>query len=90
MLSEITSSGWYAPDSGTELGRGVNFQLTTSDLNGLVQRLREYAYPIKRDVYESWRESWGELGGEIEIHLFDPDEYFLRFSELIGKKEISR
>lgn len=84
MIQQLTSSGWYAPEADTPLGRGVNFQIRTKDIASLVARLKAYDYPIERLPYESWRKSAGETIGEIEIHVFDPDGYFLRFSQVIG------
>jgi len=69
-------------------GRGINFQIETPDLRALVKKLEDNNYPLRRGIKESWRKAGDRMVGEIEIHVLDPDGYFLRFSQLIGTKPV--
>jgi catechol 2,3-dioxygenase-like lactoylglutathione lyase family enzyme len=89
LMIQQQGTGWDA--SGTlehPYGRGINFQIATTNLSGLVERLKQHRYPIRRDVEETWRKAGDQFVGEIEIHVLDPDGYFLRFSEEIGRKPV--
>ncbi len=89
LMIQQQDTGWDA--SGPleyPYGRGINFQIATTDLRALVERLKKHHYPIRRNIEETWRKAGGQLVGEIEIHLLDPDGYFLRFSEVIGRTAI--
>jgi hypothetical protein len=89
IMIQQQDTGWKtAGPLEKPYGRGVNFQITIKDLNSLIVRLTDNNYPIHRGIEETWRKAGDELVGEIEIHVLDPDGYFLRFSELIGRKPI--
>ncbi len=70
-------------------GRGVNFQIKTDELEKIVERIKAAGHPLKRGIEESWRKcgtisaSRYRIRGEKEIHVLDPDGYFLRFSQLV-------
>ena len=69
-------------------GRGVNFQIRTPDINTLVEKLSANNYPTKRGVKESKRKAGEVFVIEREIHVLDPDGYFLRFSQEIKQIKI--
>ncbi len=89
LMIQEQDTGW---DSTAPLehpyGRGVNFQISTNNLKALVDKLKKHHYPIRRDIEETWRKAGDQFVGEIEIHVLDPDGYFLRFSEMIGRKPL--
>ena len=89
LMIQQQETGWSA--SGQleyPYGRGINLQIAANNLRELVERLKKQQYPIRRDIEETWRKAGNQLVGEIEIHLLDPDGYFLRFSEVIGRREL--
>lgn len=89
MIQQEEPSDWHTGALEYPYGRGINFQIRTKDIEGLVARLEEHNYPIRRGIKESWRHVIGDvLIGEKEIHVLDPDGYFLRFSQKIGQKPL--
>ena len=68
-------------------GRGINFQIDTPDIATIIESLQRRGYPLRRGLQEHWRAIGGNLlSGSREIHVLDPDGYFLRFSEDLGSK----
>jgi catechol 2,3-dioxygenase-like lactoylglutathione lyase family enzyme len=87
MIQQQEPSDWHTGELIYPYGRGINFQISTPSIDDVVSRLQKYDYPIRRGIEESWRKVAGNiLVGEQEIHVLDPDGYFLRFSEEIGIK----
>jgi len=68
------------------LGRGINFQIDTSDVEKIANSLKENNYPLRRDLYDSWYKENDVLHGCRQILVQDPDGYLLRFSQGIGTK----
>ena len=46
----------------------------------------QLAYPLYRDIEESWRETGMTLSGAREFLIQDPDGYLLRFSQDLGEQ----
>ncbi|MDP4198028.1 MAG: VOC family protein [Bacteroidota bacterium] len=87
LMIQEQNTGWASTGPlEAPYGRGINFQITTKNLKLLAAKLSDHNYPIHRDIEETWRRAGNEFVGEIEIHVLDPDGYFLRFSEMIGRK----
>lgn len=89
IMIQEQDTGW--PSTGElkyPYGRGVNFQFTVSDIHTLEDRFYSNQYPVHRGIEEIWRKAGNQLVGELEIHVLDPDGYFLRFSQVIGRREI--
>lgn len=70
------------------LGRGVNFQINTDNVQKLSNSLKENNYPLRRDVKDSWYKVGNILSGCRQILVQDPDGYLLRFSQNIGEKPV--
>jgi catechol 2,3-dioxygenase-like lactoylglutathione lyase family enzyme len=68
------------------LGRGINFQIETDNVQELYASLKAYAYPIRRGIQDSWYKVGNVLHGCRQILVQDPDGYLLRFSQDIGEK----
>lgn len=71
-------------------GRGLNFEIRTPDLLGLIESLKKNNYPLQREISESWRDIGiqGKEFGSREFRVFDPDGYELRFAQDLGGREI--
>ncbi len=48
--------------------------------------LVQLAYPLYREIEESWRETGMTLSGAREFLVQDPDGYLLRFSQDLGER----
>lgn len=71
------------------LGRGINFQIATTDAQAIAETLRRHHYPIRRDVRDSWYQQGTVLVGCRQLLAQDPDGYLLRFSQPIGERPAS-
>lgn len=90
MIQEIDPNEDKAFITGTyeyPLGRGINFQIDTNDVQKLSDSLKEQNYPLRRDIKDSWYKVENALSGCRQILVQDPDGYLLRFSEDLGKKD---
>jgi len=89
MIQQIESSDKHTGILEHPYGRGINFQIHTTDIDTLVNSLKKYNYPLHMESKEYWRKiAGGVLSGSIEFQVLDPDGYFLRFSQDLGEKNI--
>ena len=70
------------------LGRGINFQIDTDNVQKISESLKECKFPLRRGVKDSWYKVDNILSGCRQILVQDPDGYLLRFSQDIGKKVV--
>ena len=70
------------------LGRGINFQIDTDDVNRINNSLKDSDYPLRRPIKDSWYKVGDFLSGCRQILVQDPDGYLLRFSQDIGEKQV--
>lgn len=75
---------WETAEMERPFGRGVNFQITTNELDALLLRLKEAGVELYEEKKEKWRDLGGCSGGFREFLVQDPDGYLLRFSEIIA------
>lgn len=71
------------------LGRGINFQIDTDNVQKLSDSLKENNYPLRREIQDSWYRVEDVLSGCRQILVQDPDGYLLRFSEDLGDKPVN-
>jgi catechol 2,3-dioxygenase-like lactoylglutathione lyase family enzyme len=86
MIQQQEKNDWHTGPLEHPYGRGINFQIRTPDINAIVEKLSANNYPVQRGVKESKRKAGGMFVIEREIHVLDPDGYFLRFSEEMGQQ----
>ncbi len=70
------------------LGRGINFQIDTDDVDRINNSLKDSDYPLRRPIKDSWYKVGDFLSGCRQILVQDPDGYLLRFSQDIGEKQV--
>jgi catechol 2,3-dioxygenase-like lactoylglutathione lyase family enzyme len=88
MLCEINGE-WVTGALTYPFGRGINFQIRTSDLAPILDRLEKAEWPLFRAVSESWYRAGLSETGSREFLVKDPDGYLLRFSQNIGTRQVS-
>lgn len=89
MLCEINGN-WQTAPLQRPFGRGVNFQITTDDLDSTLEALRKLDWPLFEEPAESWyRVGDTEETGSREFLVQDPDGYLIRFSQSIGSRVVS-
>jgi catechol 2,3-dioxygenase-like lactoylglutathione lyase family enzyme len=89
MLCEINGE-WVTGTLAYPFGRGINFQVATSDLAPILDRLEAAGWPLFRAVSESWYRAGSSETGSREFLVQDPDGYLLRFSQNIGIRQNTR
>ena len=80
MISQRDGS-WETGPMKRPYGRGVNIQISTIDLDALINRLTNSSIFIYEEKREKWRDLGGQKRGFIEFLVQDPDGYLLRFQQ---------
>lgn len=70
------------------LGRGINLQIDTHNIEQINNMLNVNNYPIRRKMIDSWYRVKDVVKGRRELLVQDPDGYLLRFSQSIGEKPV--
>ena len=70
------------------LGRGINFQIQTGDVQQVSASLKAHQYLLRREIQDSWYQVGNMLHGCRQILVQDPDGYLLRFSQAIGEQPV--
>ena len=86
IQQEDNDEEWHNGKPEYPYGRGLNFQVETSDVQKIIGSLTRNNYPLKRGVKDSWYRENNILHGCREILVMDPDGYLLRFSQGLGTK----
>lgn len=90
MLQEISDNEkWDVAPLSYPFGNGINFQLEVNNLVEIYNNLKNSNYDITFDIEENWYRQDNKLLGNKEFLIQDPDGYLLRFSEDLGKKDIT-
>jgi len=89
MLQELIPGEKELERLEQPFGRGINFQIETTNVQTIIESLMKNDYPLKRGIKDSWYQENNILHGCREILVTDPDGYLLRFSEDIGEKSVS-
>ena len=91
MLQEDSDNDkWDVAPLSYPYGNGINFQLEVDDVDKVYNSLKENNYKIAYEMEENWYRQDNRLLGNKEFLVQDPDGYFLRFSEDLGEKQITR
>jgi len=85
---EDNNPDWNTDRAEYPYGRGINFQIDTDNVQGIVASLSQYNYPLKRNIKDSWYRSGNKEYGCREILVMDPDGYLLRFSQDTGERVV--
>ena len=65
-------------------GRGINFQIVTSDVEALAERIAAAGYALTLPLEERWYRAGAGQIGQRQFVVADPDGYLLRFVRLLG------
>lgn len=85
MLCE-RNGNWEVADLAPPFGRGVNFQMTVSSLEPLLEALKRANWPLFRAPEEAWYRAGDRELGSREFLVQDPDGYLLRFAQDLGSR----
>jgi catechol 2,3-dioxygenase-like lactoylglutathione lyase family enzyme len=91
MLEELTDDTDFTWRTGAlepPFGRGINFQIEVSDLDGLLDSLNRHAVTLRREPWEAWYRADDHELGQRQFLVQDPDGYLLRFCQPIGERPL--
>lgn len=88
MLEEINGH-WNTDKLEYPLGRGINFQIDTTDIDSLIKRLKLNNIKLFRGLMISEYNCDGNIYIEKEILVQDTDGYLLRFSQSVQANNIN-
>ncbi len=80
---------WDTGQREKPYGRGINFEMTVSDIAPLLERLERAQWPIFFGPEERWyRIGSAEETGVRQFLVQDPDGYLLRLSQSLGQRPL--
>ncbi len=80
---------WETGPREKPYGRGINFEMTVSDIAPLLERLARAQWPIFFGPEERWyRIGAAEETGVRQFLVQDPDGYLLRLSQSLGQRPL--
>lgn len=68
-------------------GRGVNFQIEVSHVDGVLERVMAAGYAPLIPMEERWYKTARGLAGNRQFVVADPDGYLLRFFQNLGARQ---
>jgi len=81
MMFEQDNDNWSVGRLKYPYGRGVNFEMTVSDVESLYKRVLDYGIKPFRDLKVSHYRNGDETIVQKEFLIQDPDGYLLRFTD---------
>ena len=89
MIQEVVGPGrrFRTAPLAKPLGRGVNFQIEVSSVDGILERVTAAGHASLMPMEERWYKTAHGLAGNREFGVADPDGYLLRFFEDLGGRE---
>jgi catechol 2,3-dioxygenase-like lactoylglutathione lyase family enzyme len=90
MLEEFGKADrhWLTGELDNPRGRGVNFQISVSDLDDAIGRLEAASWPLFMRPEEKWYRVNDVETGQRQFLVQDPDGYLLRVVSHIGERAV--
>jgi catechol 2,3-dioxygenase-like lactoylglutathione lyase family enzyme len=85
LMIEQETDFWLTGAREKPYGRGINLQMETGDLDGILARLSAAGWPLFRPVEEAWYRAGDLYSGNRQFLVQDPDGYLLRMFQDIGE-----
>jgi catechol 2,3-dioxygenase-like lactoylglutathione lyase family enzyme len=73
---------WITAELEYPFGRGINFQITVKNLDGIYSRLAKKDYPIHLPLEKKSYRVGGRFVSVRQFMIIDPDGYLLRLNSL--------
>ena len=84
--SELAQGEWRVARLEYPFGRGINLEITISDVQAAYEQLNKAAYPITLALQERWYRVNNLFHGVRQFLVMDPDGYLIRLAQAIGEK----
>ncbi|MGR3290277.1 MAG: bleomycin resistance protein [Paracoccaceae bacterium] len=86
MIEQLSDTSWIADRLEPPFGRGLHFQVETTNLAKLYETCKSNSVKMFRDWEEAWYRADDHYVGQSQFVICDPDGYMLRFVESLGKR----
>ncbi|MBL4766874.1 MAG: VOC family protein [Rhodobacteraceae bacterium] len=86
MIEQLSDTSWIADTLEPPFGRGLHFQIETTELAKLYDICKINGVKIFREWEEAWYRAENHYVGQSQFIVCDPDGYMLRFVESLGKR----
>lgn len=73
---------WVTAELEYPFGRGINFQITVKNLDGIYSRLTNSDYPIQLSLEQKTYRVGGDFVSIRQFMVTDPDGYLLRLNSI--------
>ena len=77
---------WVTGELVRPLGWGINLQIAVENLEPLLTRLAQIAWPLYAAPEDAWYRMGTQEIGQREFLAQDPDGYLLRFAQSLGER----
>ncbi|MGE3318194.1 MAG: bleomycin resistance protein [Candidatus Berkiella sp.] len=77
---------WIMGDMQPPLGKGINFEISTTDVVQLHEKCKHNQATIYLPLEEKWYAAGDNMVGNLQFIVLDPDGYMLRFAQDLGEK----
>lgn len=81
---------WLTAPLEEPFGRGINFEIETTDVEVLYENVRRCGADIFLELEDKWYRADDMELGNRQFIVLDPDGYMLRFVEDIGERPIHK
>ncbi|WP_243578444.1 bleomycin resistance protein [Shewanella xiamenensis] len=93
MLEQVenlnpSNDPWVTAKLEYPFGRGINFQITVLDIDGIHNRLTRHGYPIQLPLEQKSYRAGNEFINVRQFMVIDPDGYLLRFNTLTSESNV--
>lgn len=89
MIEQPTppSRAWIVGDVQPPFGKGVNFEISTTNVAELHEKCKNEKATIYLPLEEKWYQAGDKMVGNLQFIVLDPDGYMLRFAQDLGEKQ---
>lgn len=87
MIGQMDETSWVVAQAEPPFGRGMHFQIGTTDLATLYEVCKGARAVIFRDWEEAWYRANDHYVGQVQFIVQDPDGYLLRFQQGLGRRK---
>jgi catechol 2,3-dioxygenase-like lactoylglutathione lyase family enzyme len=88
MIDQIgIGRDWITAELQRPFGRGVNFQIETTNSQEFYSRLKSRGVSFYLDIEDKWYRINNVYGGNRQFIVQDPDGFCFRFFENLGMKD---
>ena len=90
MLEQPAGRTFLAGELVHPYGRGVNFQITVTDVDALYAKVRASGATVRLALEDEWYRRDSTLAGNRQFVVQDPDGYLLRLFADLGTRSAQR